>query len=83
MPNKSYPEKLDEAIFDALLKVRGLIMETYPEDTMLDSMMRASYVAMPPQEQLQILENLGPDWMVEVGSKIEKKLSEIDKQGTK
>ena len=42
MPHKSYPEKLDEAIFDALLKVRGRIMDTYPEDTMLDSMMRAS-----------------------------------------
>ena len=38
-------------------------------------------MGLPPQEQLQVLENLGPDWMVEVGSKIEKKLAEIDKQG--
>ena len=80
---ESYPEKLDDFIFDALLKVRGSIMDKYPEDTMIDSIMRASYVAMPPQEQVQIIENLGPDWMVEVGAKIEKKLSEIDKQGAR
>ena len=79
--NQSYPEKLDEAIFDAVLKVRGSIIETYPEDTIIASIMRASYTAMQPQEQLQILESLGPDWMVEIAAKIEKKLSAIDKQG--
>ncbi len=31
--------------------------------------------------QMQILENLGPDWMVDIAAKIEKKMSEIDKQG--
>lgn len=81
MAKQSYPEKLDDAVFDAVLKVRGSIMSTYPEDSMIDSIMRASYTAMQPQEQLQILESLGPDWMVEIAAKIEKKLSEIDKQG--
>ena len=81
MAKKSYPEKLDESIFNAVLRVRGTVLNTYPDDSLINSLMRASYVAMPPQEQLQVLENLGPDWMVEVGSKIEKKLAEIDKQG--
>ena len=48
---------------------------------MIDSIMRAGYTAMKPEEQMQILDNLGPDWMVGVAAKIEKKMSEIDKQG--
>ena len=81
MAKDSYPERLDNAIFDSILKVRERIMLTYPEDAMVDSIMRAGYTAMQPQEQMQILENLGPDWMVDIAAKIEKKMSEIDKQG--
>ena len=81
MAKESYPERLDNSIFDSIHKVRERIMLTYPEDAMVDSIMRAGYTAMQPQEQMQILENLGPDWMVDIAAKIEKKMSEIDKQG--
>jgi hypothetical protein len=81
MAKKPYAEKLDDSIFDALLKIREHVLSTYPEDTLLDSMVRQSFVAMQPQEQMEIVQNLGPDWMVKVAAKIEKKLGEIDKQG--
>tara|TARA_R110002020_G_scaffold229467_2_gene440235 strand:- start:2198 stop:2449 length:252 start_codon:yes stop_codon:yes gene_type:complete len=81
MAKQSYPEKLDDFVFDSVLNVREKILRTYPEESMLDSIMRASYLAMQPQEQAQILQNLGPDWIVKVSANIEKKLSEIDKQG--
>tara|TARA_X000001036_G_C20471006_1_gene721536 strand:+ start:120 stop:368 length:249 start_codon:yes stop_codon:yes gene_type:complete len=81
MAKESFPEKLDDKIFDAVLKVRATILETYPEDTMIDSMIRGSYLALQPQQQLEILDSVGPDWMVEVAAKLEKKLAEIDKQG--
>jgi|TARA_R110002110_G_scaffold8146_5_gene40835 hypothetical protein len=81
MAKESYPEKLDNKIFDAILRLRKNIMETYPEDAMIDSILRASYVGMQPEQQLQIVEQLGPDWMVEIAAKLEKKLTQIDKQG--
>tara|TARA_R110000765_G_scaffold57133_1_gene112269 strand:+ start:211 stop:456 length:246 start_codon:yes stop_codon:yes gene_type:complete len=81
MAHKSYPEKLDDFIFDSILKTRKKILEKYPEDVMLESILRQSFVSMPPQEQLNIVENLGPDWIVKIAAKVEKKLSEIDKQG--
>ena len=79
MAKESYPEKLDNAIFDSILKVRKQIIETYPDDALLASVLRASYISMKPEEQLQIVETLGPDWMLEIAVKVEKKLSEIDK----
>ena len=81
MAKESFPEKLDNSIFDSILKVRERVILTYPEDAMIDSIMRAGYTAMKPEEQMQILDNLGPDWIVGIAAKIEKKLSEIDKQG--
>jgi hypothetical protein len=79
MAKESYPEKLDNFIFDSILKVRKQIVETYPEDVLLASILRDSYISMKPEEQLQIVENLGPEWMLNIAVKVEKKLSEIDK----
>jgi len=79
MAKESYPEKLDNYIFDSILRVRKQIVETYPEDALLTSILRSSYISMKPEEQLQIVENLGPDWMLNIAVKVEKKLSEIDK----
>jgi|TARA_R110000824_G_scaffold263546_1_gene452280 hypothetical protein len=81
MAKKSYPEKIDDFIFDSVLRVRGRILETYPEDALIDSMMRSTYVAMSPQEKANIIQNLGPDWLVKISAEIEKKLTRIDKQG--
>ena len=81
MAKKSYPEKIDDFIFDSVLRVRGKILETYPEDALIDSMMRSTYVAMSPQEKANIIQNLGPDWLVKISAEIEKKLTRIDKQG--
>ena len=69
MAEKPFPEKLDDFVFK------------YPEDSMIESILRMSYVTMTPQEQIKILENLGPDWIVKIAAKVEKKLAEIDKQG--
>jgi len=81
MADKTFPEKLDDFVFDSILKTRGKILEKYPEDSMIESILRMSYISMPPQEQVNVLENLGPDWIVKIAAKVEKKLSEIDKQG--
>ena len=81
MAKKSYPEKIDDFIFDSVLRVRGRILETYPQDALIDSMMRSTYVAMSPQEKANIIQNLGPDWLVKISAEIEKKLTRIDKQG--
>jgi hypothetical protein len=81
MAKQSYPEKLDEFIFDSLLNVREKILRVYPEETTLASITRSSYLSMQPQEQAQIMQTLGPDWIVKISANIEKKLSEIDKQG--
>jgi len=81
MAKKSYPEKIDDFIFDSILRVRGRILEKYPEDALIDSMMRSTYVAMSPQEKANIIQNLGPDWLVKISAEIEKKLTRIDKQG--
>jgi len=81
MVKESYPEKLDNYIFDAVLKVRGHILETYPEDALINSMVRQSFITMQPMEQVQIVDKLGPDWMVKIAAEVEKKLGEIDKQG--
>ena len=81
MAKQSYPEKIDDFIFDSVLSVREKILRTYPEDTMLNSITRASYLSMQPQEQAQIMQTLGPDLIVKISANIEKKLLEIDKQG--
>jgi hypothetical protein len=81
MAKEAYPEKLDNHIFDAVLKVRGHILDRYPEDALISSMVRQSFITMQPMEQVQIVDKLGPDWMVKIAAKVEKKLSEIDKQG--
>tara|TARA_R110000824_G_scaffold248048_2_gene437164 strand:- start:199 stop:450 length:252 start_codon:yes stop_codon:yes gene_type:complete len=81
MAEKPFPEKLDDFVFDSILKTRGKILDKYPEDSMIESILRMSYVTMTPQEQIKILENLGPDWIVKIAAKVEKKLAEIDKQG--
>jgi len=81
MAKKSFPEKIDDFVFDSVLRVRAKILETYPEDTLIDSMMRSTYVAMSPEEKANIIQNLGPDWLVKISAEIEKKLTQIDKQG--
>ena len=81
MAKKSFPEKIDDFVFDSVLRVRAKILETYPEDTLIDSMMRSTYVAMSPEEKANIIQNLGPDWLVKISAEIEKKLTRIDKQG--
>ena len=81
MAKKSFPEKIDDFVFDSVFRVRAKILETYPEDTLIDSMMRSTYVAMSPEEKANIIQNLGPDWLVKISAEIEKKLTQIDKQG--
>ena len=81
MAKKSFPEKIDDFVFDSVLRVRAKILETYPEDTLIDSMMRSTYVAMSPEEKANIIQNLGPDWLVKISAEIEKKLTQKDKQG--
>ena len=44
-------------------------------------MVRQSFITMQPTEQVQIVDKLGPDWMVKIAAEVEKKLGEIDKQG--
>ena len=81
MADKPFPEKLDDFVFDSILKTRGKVLDKYPEDSIIESILRMSYVSMPPQEQINVIENLGPDWIVKIAAKVEKKLAEIDKQG--
>jgi len=67
-------EELDGIVFDALLEVNEAVTDIYPNGSVIQSTLMASYLALTPEEQVQIVEQLGADWFVKMSAKLERRL---------
>lgn len=74
---KSELEELDEVIFDTLIDMKGLINDVMPTGTMLQTILRSSFQRLSPQEKLQIVEAMGPEWYIDMATKIERELNKL------
>lgn len=75
---KSFAERLDVAVMDAAIKVQTAVSKAIPIDIQLESLIQMSFARLTPEQQVQIVEQMGADWYLKVAARIEKRFSEID-----
>lgn len=79
MAKTSYTELLDSVIGEALFDLSSIVQDTYPADSVIQTVLMASFVALSPEEQKQIIETVGADWFVKLATKIDKSLRQLTK----
>ena len=79
MAKQPYVEKLDQAIFDAVIKLTGVVTSQLPTSAQLQSVIRLSFELLTPEQKKIIVEQAGPEWYLALAARIEKELHLVDK----
>lgn len=75
---KSYVERVDERVMDAVIRAQGHVSKMMPSDTTLQSVLNSSFMALTPELQVQLVEMMGTEWYLDLAAKIEKQLRKFD-----
>ena len=78
MAKESYAEKLEGMVMDAAIKFQLKLNEAMPLDVRLESVMMSTFEALTPEEQIQLVDTIGPEDYLKLAAKIEKLLAPID-----
>lgn len=73
----SYAEKVDNLVFNALVRTVERVNKKLPKDTILRSMLRTSFARLTPEQQAQIVAQMGPEWYLKLASKLDKELAPL------
>jgi len=78
--SKSYIDILQDLYINQLIRMKGLVSILIPSDTVIKSSLIRSFQQLTPERQAQIVEQLGPDWYIEMAAKIERQLRALTKE---
>lgn len=69
---KAFPEVLDEALMGAFEHLIESVEEVYPEDAVVMSLVYSSFYRLTPQQQDQIIQQMGTEWYLEMAAKAQR-----------
>ena len=76
---KSFPEQLDESIFDATLAIMDAFNSVYPSDTRIITFLKASFDKLTPEQRVNIVQQYGAEWYVKLAAEVQRRQRQIDK----
>ena len=69
---KSWAEEVDDSVMDAVASFSDAIEVVYPAETILQSMLQASFEALTPEQKLAIVNQMGVEWYVKMAAKMQR-----------
>jgi hypothetical protein len=66
-------EKIDQVVFDTVLKWTETIEKMFPTDTVLESVLLTSFNRLTPEQRVYIVDNLGTEWYIKLAARLEKR----------
>ena len=74
----NFVNRLDEKIFDAVLRAQDVVSALVPRTAIIETFLQTSFEELTPEQQVQIVETMGPEWYLRIAKRMEKRLREID-----
>ncbi len=78
MAKSNFIESLDDKIFNAVLRANSIVQTRMPITAIIESFLQTSFESMTPEQQVQILTDLGPEWYLPIAARMEKRIRKID-----
>lgn len=80
MAYNSFIERLEACVDNSLSEMYAVVDCTFPRESQIQNILVASFQALSPQEQANIVETLGTEWYLDVATKIEKRIRALTKE---
>lgn len=77
MARDNHLEELEDAALDAMNDMYETVQNTYPSDSTIQAVLMMSYKNLTPEQQVQIVEQVGADWFLKLSAKIERRLRRL------